>query len=191
MTYDGMPIDGISTSTGKAIPIFTANNKILPNMNFDSIAQVEQFLYNILLETLNSPDDQYTKVSKFGIGTISVKMDILPTEHTGYDKVLNNLLKGSTGNVLTKRYIGNILLKCVREGFRTTLPQMHMKIFEIPEISDILEKNVPFFVQENIERFMDVGINACTPDEIAGIILTSTDEQLTAIQIDSLNNVSK
>jgi len=191
MTYDGMPIDGISTSTGKAIPIFTANNKILPNMNFDSIAQVEQFLHNILLETLNSPDDQYTKVSKFGIGTISVKMDILPTEHTGYDKVLNNLLKGSTGNVLTKRYIGNILLKCVREGFRTTLPQMHMKIFEIPEISDILEKNVPFFVQENIERFMDVGINTCTPDEIAGIILTSTDEQLTAIQIDSLNNVSK
>lgn len=113
------------------------------------------------------------------------------THISAYDEALMNIMKNQYNNPATiDRYVGKIIHLCVRKGFKKTLPQMHQQLLNDPQFVELLDKHVPFFVRQNMERFMDVGISACNEEEIAAIILTTDDELLKAIRIDSLNNVS-
>lgn len=186
--YDGMPIDGVSTSTGRSIPIFSVNTRIIPNMIFDTHSNASAFLHSILLETLNSPMMNPEDIKYLSVGNVQTTYMKFDDGVTGYDIVMDAILKNSPHYI--SLHLPKIIHECVKRGFRTVLPLHHNKLLTSSEFSEHLAQNVPFFVQQNIERFMDAGITTCTPDEIGAIILTSTDELLKAIQIDSFN-VSK
>lgn len=188
--YNGMPIEGFSSSNG--YPIFTAHDNFVPGFSFNSYESARDGLAYMIQSLLDQDHpDNITDMDLLSIGNIS--MECRHTmKYSAYDEALTTIMKNSYHSPATvERYVGRIIHRCVRNGFRKTLPLRHVEILNDPQFAGLLDKNVPFFVQQNIERFMDVGISACTPEEIAAIILTSDDELLKAIRIDSLNNVSK
>lgn len=187
--YAGLPIEGFSTDSG--YPIFSTHDKFLPSMHFNTYSQAQETLHLLVLGTLDIKGNAVFEHEKISIGMIEVKINE-GAKTSVYDDSIDRISINSYSTQAQKdRNISKIIHKCVREGFRKILPIRHNDIITRPEFAELYDKNVPYFVQQNIERFMDVGIDTCTPDEIAAIILTSSDELLEAIQIDSLNNVSK
>lgn len=185
--YHGMPIEGFSSASGH--PIFTSNDKFIPNYSFSSYESARDSLTYMIQSLLDQNHDS-TDMSLVSIGNI--RMECREFTHiSAYDEALMNIMKSQYNNPATiDRYVGKIIHLCVRKGFKKTLPQMHQQLLNDPQFVELLDKHVPFFVRQNIERFMDVGISACNEEEIAAIILTTDDELLKAIRIDSLNNVS-
>lgn len=188
--YNGMPIEGFSSSNG--YPIFVAHDKFVPGFSFNSYESARDGLTYMIQSLLDQDHpDNITDMSLLTIGHIEMQVKNF-THYSAFDEALTNIMKNSYNNPATiERYVGKIVHRCVRLGFRTTLPMRHRDLINDPQFAKIMDENVPFFVQQNMERFMDVGISTCTPEEIAAIILTSSDELLKAIRIDSLNNVSK
>lgn len=188
--YNGMPIEGFSSSNG--YPIFTAHDKFVPGFSFSNYESARDGLTYMIQSLLDQDHpDNITDMSLLTIGHIEMQVKNF-SHYSAYDEALTNIMKNTYNHPATvERYVGKIIHMCVRMGFRKTLPVRHQAIINDPQFAEIFDKNVPFFVQQNIERFMDVGISTCTPEEIAAIILTSSDELLKAIRIDSLNNVSK
>lgn len=185
--YKGVPIEGFSASSG--YPIFTGNDKFIPNTSFGSYESARGNLRYVIQSLLDNNHD-HTDMDDITIGNIRVECRELG-HYSVYDDVLTNIMKNSYDNPAEiEHYVGKIIHLCVRKGFRKILPDRHKDLLSEPQFVKLLDKHVPFFVQQNVERFMDVGINTCTPEEIAAIILTSDDELLKAIRIDSLN-VSK
>lgn len=185
--YDGIPIEGISNGN----PIFVVHDKQTPSFTFSSYEQAKYSITNMVITAIhhNNNNNNYD-LNKLSVGTIETKVQKF-THTNVYDDVLLYVLSSEYNNEARDILVAKILQLCVRCGFRKILPLRHRQLLDTIEFKEVFDKNVPFFVQQNIERFMDVGINTCTPDEIGAIILTSTDELLEAIQIDSLNNVSK
>lgn len=186
----GFPIDGVSTSTGRSIPIMTFGTKLYPNLTFDDRSSAERSLHQILLLTLTSKLEDRISVDDFSIGILQTTSTADYSTLKGYDLVLDNLLKNNNQQDI-KTLVPLIIHQCVIRGFSTVLPLTHRELFDNPDLSRYIDDNVPFFVRQNMERFTHVGINTCTPEEIGAIILTSTDELLKAIQIDSFNKASK
>lgn len=186
----GIPIDGVSTSTGITIPLMTFGDKLYPNLTFNNRDSAERHLHQILLGTLVSSLDERTNIGDFSIGMLTTTSMLDYSPINGYDLVLDNLLK-TLNKYDLDAYVPPIIHQCVIKGFATVLPVMHGKLFDNPVLSRYIDDHVPFFVHQNMERFKNVGINTCTPEEIGAIILTSTDELLKAIQIDSFNKSSK
>lgn len=188
ITYNGIPIEGFSSSNG--YPIFTASDKYVPNLHFQNYESAKSALAYMIVSMLGHNHDQ-TDMSMVNIGNIQVETKQF-AEVSVYDEALTSVLENSYNNAATvEAHVAKIIHLCVRKGFRNILPLRYMEIINEPRFAEVFDKNVPFFVQQNIERFIDVGINTCNPEEIAAIILTSSDELLKAIRIDSLNNVSK
>lgn len=186
--YSGMPIEGFSSSNG--YPIFTSGEKFTPDFTFNSYDSAKHALSYVMTAVIENGHDT-ADMSLLSIGAIRHECHSVGP-YSAYDEVLISMMKETyTSPERIKYFVKQIIHLCVRHGFRKTLPFKHQEIINDPQFAELFNENVPFFVQENIERFMDVGINTCTPDEIAAIILTSSDELLKAIRIDSLNNVSK
>ena len=189
LLYRGMPIEGFSSASGH--PVFTGNDKFVPNYSFSTYESAVNGLTYMVQAVLDQNHDT-VDTSLISIGTIKMECHDMESPLSVFDTVLDNLVKTWDNNpLISERYAKKIIHMCVRKGFRTVLPEHHQVLFTNPLFVELIDKNVPFFVQQNIERFMDVGISTCTPDDIAAIILTSDDELLKAIRIDSLNNVSK
>lgn len=187
--YNGMPIEGFSSNGGH--PIFASHDKFVPGLSFNSYESARDGLTYMIQTSLDQehPDD-ITDMSLLTIGKIEMQVNNF-THYSGYDEAFASIMKTTHNTPATlDRYVGKIIHMCVRKGFKTVLPFRHQELLNDPQLVELLDKNVPFFVQQNIERFMDVGISTCTPEEIAAIILTSDDKLLNAIRIDSLN-VSK
>lgn len=189
LLYSGMPIEGFSAASGH--PIFTGNDKFIPNYSFDSYGSALNGLAYMVQTVLDQNHDT-VDTSLISIGSIKMECQDISTHISVFDTVFDNLVKTwDNSPLVSERYVKKIIYLCVRKGFRTVLPEHHQVLFTNPRFVELMDEHVPFFIQQNIERFMDVGISTCTPEEIAAIILTSSDELLKAIRIDSLNNVSK
>lgn len=183
LMYSGQPIEGFSSANG--YPIFSVHDKVMPSLSFTSYESAQNCLDFMLVESLNTYTIENLDYDKLSIGMIEVKFNQL-SHMSSFDSAFKNALNTNNTVILEK-----ILHKCVQNGFRKILPLYCTQLTVNPQISEIYEKNVPFYVQQNMERFMDVGISTCTPEEFGAIILTSSDELLVAIQIDRYNKVSK
>lgn len=184
--YKGMPIEGISSSSG--YPIFSVHDKTLPDMSFPSYETALSSISYMVLESLRTVSRPEFDVNDLTVGVIEVICREMPPPMSPFDMAFQSL---SLATYMDLAQLESIIHTCVRRGFKTVLPKMHTILLSDSRFTEHLEKNVPFFVQQNIERFMDAGISTCTDEEIGAIILTSSDELLKAIHIDSLNNVSK
>lgn len=184
--YRGMPIEGISSSSG--YPIFSVHDKTMPDMSFTSYEGALSSIAYMTIDSLRTADRPEFDVNDLTVGAIEIVMREMITPMKPYDMAFQTLALATYMDI---SQLESIIHTCVRRGFKTVLPKMHTILLSESRFTEHLEKNVPFFVQQNIERFMDEGINTCTDEEIGAIILTSSDELLKAIHIDSLNNVSK
>ncbi|EAZ2022999.1 hypothetical protein BZF66_06770 [Salmonella enterica] len=183
LMYSGQPIEGFSSSNG--YPIFSVHDKVMPTLSFTSFESAQSCLEYMLLESFNTFTIADLDYNKLSVGMIEVKFNQM-SHISAFDSVFKNALLANNTIALAK-----ILHKCVQCGFRKILPMHCEQLMTNPQILEIYEKNVPYYVQQNMERFMDVGISTCTPEEFGAIILTTSDELLTAIQLDRYNKVSK
>lgn len=152
-------------------------------IEFSSIDQAKAYLFNVAQKCIVDGNYDLFEKHNYEISMIETKCN--KTSFTAYtlEQIFNTLRDYNTEYELN--LIKSCIVVAVREGFAKIGLDSTEKVQDLLndiKYKSIVEDYIPLYVQENIDKFINVGTATCSGTDKGAIMLTSPDDLLERIK---------
>lgn len=176
ISCDQMIISHIDVSGS---PMFGYNNPI----EFPTIDNAKFYINNVAEECFRNGTYEYFQKYKYDICLVQVHTS---STYNTIDPTLNTMFKAykkySTPD--GEQMFIKLIVHAVQNGFWSvglSSTELVQELLDDVKYKSIIEDYIPMYVQENVEKFLNVGTIACNGADKGAIMLTSPDDLLERI----------